>query len=98
MNFLEVIENSIHFLLRIFSYIFISKQRKQFLIKSDLALLKSLVYIKLNLKVKIQGHIKAMFLEHRPLAALYPPQFFLDKYNKKGRKCRRHEPTAPGDH
>ena len=39
-----------------------------------------------------------MSLEIRPLAALYPPPphiFLLDWYSRKGRKCRRHEHTAP---
>ena len=45
--------------------------------------------------------ILAMSLEIRPLAALYPPlhKYFLDWYNWKGSKCRRHEQhTAPGYH
>ena len=37
-----------------------------------------------------------MSFEIRPLAALYPPiSFFLDRFIRKGRKCRRHEHTAP---
>ena len=41
---------------------------------------------------------EAIFLEIRPLAALYPSPhiYFSDWYNSKGHKC--HEHTAPGDH
>ena len=46
------------------------------------------------------GNILEMSLEIRPLAALYTPPIyiFLDRYNRKWRKCRRHEHTAPVDH
>ena len=37
-------------------------------------------------------------LNQTPVSVVLPPPFFLDWYNIKGRKCRRHEPTAPGDH
>ena len=42
--------------------------------------------------------MQAISLEIRPLAVLYTPHitYYLDCYNRKGRKCRRHEHTAPG--
>ena len=53
-----------------------------------------------NRRKSIQVICLAMSLEIRPLAALYPPShnFVLDWHNIKGRKCRRHEHTASGDH
>ena len=43
---------------------------------------------------------KAMSLEIRLLVALYPPPhiWFLVWYNRKERKCHRHEPIAQGEH
>ena len=56
-------------------------------------------FITLFIRCYVQKKM-AMSLEIIPLAALYPPplMYFLNGYNRKGRKCPRHEHTAPGDH